>query len=280
MKGEIDVIHKVINIDFDSLEQDILDPENEDKRNWYSQVDSFYQEKIKQEWINDINRLNTPFNFFCWLEYFLIKLGIEEDPFKISYINVQTSLAKKGKLNDGNIVTQTHPPLQSIRLDTPDGEIIASPFKKGKDSDDSIKIYSSPHFQPSTLSRDQEAKLTLPSSSQSILTSSSPLLSKISQTLEKINSNLPSSSKINTIDQEENDDSISSRHDSSFSSDNELIQKISQVEDSFLEPQEIAHNNINKICRNKFSKFSNTRWKTSDTRNYYPRPTPPSRYSI
>ncbi|KAI5657749.1 hypothetical protein M9H77_26542 [Catharanthus roseus] len=231
MKGEIDVIHKIINIDFDSLEQDILDPENDDKRNWFFQLDSFYQGKIKQEWINDINRLNTPFDFFCWLEYFFIKLGIKEtDPFKTSFINVQTSLAKKWKLNDGTIITQIHPPLQTIRLDTPDGDIIASPFKKAS--------YSSPHFQPSTLSKDQEAKLIRPSSSP-IPTPSSPLLNKISQTLDKINSNLPSSSKINTIDQDDHDDSISTSHDSSLLSDNELIHQIRQVEDSFLEPHEI-----------------------------------------
>ncbi|KAI5663843.1 hypothetical protein M9H77_23166 [Catharanthus roseus] len=45
MKGEIDVIHKVINIDFDSLEKDIFDSENDEKRNWFFQLDSFYQEK-------------------------------------------------------------------------------------------------------------------------------------------------------------------------------------------------------------------------------------------
>ncbi|KAI5664770.1 hypothetical protein M9H77_24093 [Catharanthus roseus] len=134
--------------------------------------------------------------------------------------------------------------------------------------------YSSPHFQPSTLSKDQEAKLIRPSSSP-IPTSSSPLLNKISQTLDKINSNLPSSSKINTIDQEDHDDSISSSHDSSLLSDNELIHQIRQVEDSFLEPHAIEHNNINKIRHHKFRQFSNPRWKTADTRNYYPRPTPP-----
>ncbi|KAI5652926.1 hypothetical protein M9H77_30113 [Catharanthus roseus] len=65
MKGEIDVIHKNLEIDLDSLENDILDPENEEKRKWYFQLDPVYQNKIRQEWINDINRLNIPFDFFC-----------------------------------------------------------------------------------------------------------------------------------------------------------------------------------------------------------------------
>ncbi|KAI5664172.1 hypothetical protein M9H77_23495 [Catharanthus roseus] len=291
MKGEIDVIHKVINIDFDSLETDIFYSENDEKRNWFFQLDSCYQDKIKQEWISDINRLNTPFDFFCWLEYFLIKQGFEEtDFFKISHINVHTCLAKKWKLSDGNTVTQIHPPLQSLRLDTPSGEIIASPFKKGKDTDDSIHMdnirkiyhqnnysnqilhtiatqvdslsseikslpkaniprfpasYSAPHFQPSTLSKAQETTLICPASSMPTIPSSS-LLHKILQTLDTINSNLPSTSKINAID-EANLDALSSSSDtSSLSSSDEFISKIHQVEDSFLDPTE-----INKILVNR-----------------------------
>ncbi|KAI5653694.1 hypothetical protein M9H77_30881 [Catharanthus roseus] len=131
--------------------------------------------------------------------------------------------------------------------------------------------YSSPHFNLVLF----QAQLSLPSSSLSIPQPSSPLLSKISQTLDRINSNLPAPSKINTIDQDDQDNNNISSSDNSFSSDDEVIQKINQVEDSFLEPQEIEHNNINKIRRHKFGRFSNNRWKTSDTRNYYPRPTPP-----
>ncbi|KAI5659553.1 hypothetical protein M9H77_28346 [Catharanthus roseus] len=63
MKGEIDVIHQIKNIDFTSLEQDIFESDNDEKRNWFFQLDSFYQTKIKQEWISDINRLNTPLIF-------------------------------------------------------------------------------------------------------------------------------------------------------------------------------------------------------------------------
>ncbi|KAI5663558.1 hypothetical protein M9H77_22881 [Catharanthus roseus] len=211
------------------------------------------------------------FLFQRYLKYFLIKQGLEEtDFFKLSHINVHTCQAKKWKLSDGNIVTQIHPPLQSLRIDTPSGEIIASPFKRGKDNDDSIQIddirkiyhqnnysnqilhtiatqvdslsseiksipkanmhrfpasYSSPHFQPNTLSKAQETTLIRPTSSMP--TSSSPLLHKISQTLEKINSNLPSSSKINAIEQEnlqENLDVLSSSSNfSSLSSSNEFI---------------------------------------------------------
>ncbi|KAI5681992.1 hypothetical protein M9H77_03220 [Catharanthus roseus] len=195
-------------------------------------------------------------------EYFLIKQGFEETDFcKISHINVHTSLAKKWKLSDGNIITQIHPPLQSLRLDTSEGEIVASPFKKGKDSDDSIKMedirkiyhqnnysnqilhtiatqvdslsseiksipkantsrfpasYSAPHFQPSSFSKTQEAQLIRPTSSS--VSPPSPLLHKISQTLDKINSNLPNSSRINTIDQENLDDLSSSSDTSNNSS--------------------------------------------------------------
>ncbi|KAI5683613.1 hypothetical protein M9H77_04841 [Catharanthus roseus] len=192
--------------------------------------------------------------------------GFKDTDFcKISHINVHTNLAKKWKLSDGNIITQIHPPLQSLRLDTPEGELIASPFKKGKDSNDSINMedirkiyhqnnysnqilhtiatqvdslsseiksipktntsrfpasYSAPHFQPSSFSKTQEAQLIRPSSSS--VSPPSPLLHKISQTLDKINSNLPTSSHINTIDQENLDNS------SSFSdaSNRELKEKL------------------------------------------------------
>ncbi|KAI5681135.1 hypothetical protein M9H77_02362 [Catharanthus roseus] len=173
-------------------------------------------------------------------EYFLIKQGFDDTDFSIiSHINVHTSLAKKWKLSDGNIITQIHPPC----------ELIASPFKKGKDSNDSINMedirkiyhqnnysnqilhtiatqvdslsseiksipkantsrfpasYSAPHFQPSSFSKTQEAQLIRPTSSS--VSPPSPLLHKISQTLDKINSSLPTSSHINTIDQENLDD--------------------------------------------------------------------------
>ncbi|KAI5680673.1 hypothetical protein M9H77_01900 [Catharanthus roseus] len=269
MQGEINVITKKVNIDLDSLENDILEPENKDKLQWYLQLDPLYRDRIRQEWIHDIYRLNTPFDFFCWLEYFTTKLGFTEDPFTLSYINVQTSLARKWKLHDGSQITQIHPPLQTIRLDTPAGELFASPFKKGKDGDDSVNIddikkiyhqnnysnqilytiakqvdslstdlksiprpnisrfpdsYSSPHFQPSTLSKDQEAKLKSSSSSAPIQLSSSPLLTKISQTLDRINLNLPSTSKINTIAQDDDSDiSPSTDNESSSSANTEAL---------------------------------------------------------
>ncbi|KAI5658801.1 hypothetical protein M9H77_27594 [Catharanthus roseus] len=113
-----------------------------------------------------------------------------------------------------------------------------------------------------------KAQLIQPTSSS--LSSSSPLLHKISQTLDKINSNLPSSSRINTIDQENPEDLSSSSEASSLSSSNEFISKIHQVEDSFLEPK-VAPTTVNKIRQFKSRRFSNPRWKQAETRNYYPR---------
>ncbi|KAI5661589.1 hypothetical protein M9H77_20912 [Catharanthus roseus] len=134
--------------------------------------------------------------------------------------------------------------------------------------------YSAPHFQPSSFSKNQEAQLIRPTSSSA--SPPSPLLHKISQTLDKINSNLPSSSRINTIDQENPHDLSSSSDASSLSSSHEFISKIHQVEDSFLEPTELAPTTtVNKIRQFKSRQFSHPKWKQAETRNYYPRPTPP-----
>ncbi|KAI5640621.1 hypothetical protein M9H77_00412 [Catharanthus roseus] len=82
MKGEINGINRKINIDLDSLENDILDPENKDKLQWYLQLDPLYRDRIRQEWIHDIHRLNTPFNFFC-CRYSFAETSSTDKPFNI-----------------------------------------------------------------------------------------------------------------------------------------------------------------------------------------------------
>ena len=79
------------------------------------------------------------FNFEIWLEYYLIKQGIQ-NPYNQSRINVQTSLYKKWQLSDGKNVTSIYPPLQSIQITTSEGQIAASPFKRGKDNNEPVNI--------------------------------------------------------------------------------------------------------------------------------------------
>ena len=71
--------------------------------------------------------------------------------------------------------------------------------------------YSAPHFQPASLPIENVRPMNL--------------LGQITQALEKINESLPSTSKINTIEEEDD-----SEFESTDSSDNSLVQQISQIE--------------------------------------------------
>ena len=138
-------------------------------------------------------------------------------------------------MSDGKTVTSVYPPLQSIQITTNEGQITASPFKRGKDGNESVNIedikkiyhqnnysnqmlhyiaqqidslsteiksvgkesnpkflqsYSAPHFQPTKIPIEFEDKI------QPI-----NLLGQITQALEKINKDTPSTSKINTIEE-------------------------------------------------------------------------------
>ena len=62
--------------------------------NWFSQFDRTYHEILIKEWITDMEKHKINFNFEIWLEYYLIKQGIQ-NPYDQSRINVQTSLYKK-----------------------------------------------------------------------------------------------------------------------------------------------------------------------------------------
>ena len=106
---------------------------------WFSEFHRTYQEKLIKEWITYMEKHKIDFNFQIWLEYYLEKQGILKS-YNQSQINVQTSLYKKWQLTDGNTVTSIYPPLQSIKITTNEGEVTASPFKRGKNNDEPVNI--------------------------------------------------------------------------------------------------------------------------------------------
>jgi len=87
--------------------------------------------------------------------------------------------------------------------------------------------YSAPHFQPTSLPIEYEEKI------QPI-----NLLGQITQALEKLNENTPSTSKINMIE-EQNE----SEPESADDSDNSLVQQINQIENNI---QDLEINRIHK----------------------------------
>jgi len=105
------------------------------------------------------------------------------------------------------------------------------------------------------------------------------LLGQITQALEKINKNdkdIPSTSKINTIEEHNASESESTEDSADDSaSDNSLVQQINQIEDNIQGTD--THLEIDRIHRQykQNNNSYNNYWRNGKTKNYYPRPTPP-----
>lgn len=56
-----------------------------------------------------------------------------EEVYSLKQINVQKNLYKKWNLASGTTITAVHPPLESIKIIVPDGEVLATTFKTGHD---------------------------------------------------------------------------------------------------------------------------------------------------
>ena len=313
MKGDTSGIFTITNkkeffANINELEEDFKESEYHD---WFLNLENYYQERLKQEWISDINKYKIEFNFQIWLENYLINNGIQNS-FKESYINVQTNLYKKWLLTDGNLVTKIHPPLQSFKIQTNEGEVLATPFKKGKDSNEAINIedirkiyyqnnYSNqilhtisehidvihneiknmkittkiPEKFPESYSSPHFQPHSLPKKQEENLYktgNSLNLLGQIRQTLEKIDKNIPGTSNLGTIDKVDDIETQTTSEES----DDSLIQKINEIEDELndnepLEIDKIRHRKYKKNFQNSFKK----KWYQGETRNYYTRPTPP-----
>ena len=134
--GEINMITKpFVNRSFELMK----DFSKSKYSNWFYKFDSKCQEILVKEWITQMDDYKFDFVFEVWLKYYLEKQGIQ-NPYEQSQINVQTSLYKKWQLTDGNTVTSIHPPLQSIKITTNEGEVTASPFKRGKNTNEPVNI--------------------------------------------------------------------------------------------------------------------------------------------
>ncbi|KAK9667831.1 hypothetical protein RND81_13G013700 [Saponaria officinalis] len=227
------------------------------------------------------------------------------NPYSCSFIRVQTKLTQAWNLTVGRTVTSVHPPPKAFMFQWGQKEVEAAPFKIGRSHkkdehvvvDDVIKIYqqnnyinqilqtiasqvdhvstkidvaksqigetsksiittssssfpnqkSYPHYKPQNLPYSVTNKLT----STSEGSSPTDLLYKISSSLSKL-----STKQVNVI-RNPLGKNIESELEESLDSD----ENISQIAEQFKDNQE-----INKI---------RSSWKSSSTRNYYPRPTPP-----
>lgn len=97
------------------------------------------REEVKKEWIADMERLQINFPFFIWFPTFVSKKGIQ-NVFTIPSLNVQTNLLKVWHFQSGSQVSSIHPPLDDIKILLKGDTIMATPFRKGREGDTSIKL--------------------------------------------------------------------------------------------------------------------------------------------
>jgi len=138
--SSINVISKPFEINKDYLRQDFNSIENKVKREWFlSHFDLNAQAFIRQEWYSFKERHQVNVPFFNWRVMFALDNKLP-DPFQVNEINTNINFAKKWTLLNGQIITSFTPPLQEIVLNTPEGNILAVPFKMGRNDPENSQV--------------------------------------------------------------------------------------------------------------------------------------------
>ena len=130
----INVITKKYEIDKQYIREDFYSKENEEKRSWYFKTFSKQQtNEYREKWYDCmiLKEMNIP--FFVWFEIYSIAHNINY-PFKT--INASISLSQVWEQVDGNKIKAIHPPLNDLKINTLNRQILATPFKTGANKDD------------------------------------------------------------------------------------------------------------------------------------------------
>ena len=99
---------------------------------WFlSHFDLKAQAFIRTEWYSFMERHQVNIPFFNWWAMFALDNNLP-DPFQVKEINTNINFAKKLTLFNGQIITSFIPPLQEIVLNNLEGNILAVPFKIGR----------------------------------------------------------------------------------------------------------------------------------------------------
>ena len=108
-------------------------------RNWFESIDRSLREHIKQEWINDMEHLRVSIPFFLWFPMFMSKYELQ-DVFSQPSLQVQTSLSKIWHFTNGSSVSVIYPPADDLKLLLKGEPILATPFRKGWEGNDTVKL--------------------------------------------------------------------------------------------------------------------------------------------
>jgi len=102
-------------------------------------MDHIFREHIKQEWIQDMERLKVSIPFFLWLSTFASKQGLQAVYTQPS-LQVQTSLSKIWHFTNGSSILAIHPPTDDLKILLKGEPILATPFRKGREGNDLVKL--------------------------------------------------------------------------------------------------------------------------------------------
>ena len=86
-----------------------------------------------------MERLQVNFPFFIWFPTFASKKGIQ-NVYIVPSINVQTNLLKVWHFQNGSSVSSVHPPQDDIKIILKGEPILAPPFRKGWEGNDTVKL--------------------------------------------------------------------------------------------------------------------------------------------
>ena len=81
------------HIDWTTLKEDYYSNSNTLLRKWFEVIDFSIREKIKKEWIGDMERVHVSIPFFLWFPTFTSKFGLPE-VYSQPSLNVQTTLSR------------------------------------------------------------------------------------------------------------------------------------------------------------------------------------------
>ena len=136
----INVISTPFEINKDYLRQNFNSIENKVKREWFlSHFDLKAQAFIRTEWYSFMERHQVNIPFFNWRAVFALDNNLS-DPFQVKEINTNINFAKEWTLLNGQIITTFTPPLQEIVLNTPECNILAVPFKMGRNDPENSQV--------------------------------------------------------------------------------------------------------------------------------------------
>jgi len=126
-------------IDWQTLKADYYSQTNALLRKWFENIDHCLRKNIKQEWIADMERLHVNIPCFLWFPTFASKHGLQNG-FSQPRLQVQTMLSKIWRLTSSSSISAIHPPAEGLKLLLQGEPILATPFRKGREVNDTVKL--------------------------------------------------------------------------------------------------------------------------------------------